>query len=64
MKKEKDIKEEGMLYKELFGARQRGDYIELVQFEERQVTKWLEMASKFVEKMRSLIKNTEQSDRC
>ncbi len=56
--------EEGMFYDELFEARQRGDYIELVQFEERQVTKWLEMASKFVEKMRNLIKNTEQSDRC
>ena len=56
--------EEGMFYDELFEARQRGDYIELVQFEKRQVTKWLEMSNKFVEKMRNLIKNTEQSDKC
>lgn len=48
--------EHGKLYDELFEARQRGDYIELVSFEEKQVEDWLQQASQFVEAIKLLIK--------
>ncbi len=44
-------------YDELFEARQRGDYIELVSFEEKQVEEWLQQAEQFVEAIKSLVKN-------
>jgi len=43
-------------YDELFEARQRGDYIELVSFEEKQVEDWLQQASQFVDAIKVLIK--------
>ncbi|ODS34349.1 MAG: HEPN domain protein [Candidatus Scalindua rubra] len=48
-------REDGQFYDELFEARQRGDYIELVSFENETVTKWLKQANKFVETIKSLI---------
>lgn len=50
-------REHGKLYDELFEARQRGDYIELVSFEEKQVEDWLQQAGRFVEAIKLLIKN-------
>ena len=47
--------EQGQLYDELFEARLRGDYIELVHFEKQQVEEWLKRASEFVEAVRTLI---------
>lgn len=49
--------EHGQLYDELFEARQRGDYIELVQFEKKQVEDWFQRAGKFVDAIKLLIKN-------
>jgi len=49
-------REHGQFYDEIFEARQRGDYIELVHFEKGQVEKWLKQASEFVKAVRSLIK--------
>ena len=49
-------REHGQFYDEIFEARQRGDYIELVRFEKEQVKKWLKQASEFVKVVRSLIK--------
>ncbi|MFH1014387.1 MAG: HEPN domain-containing protein [Nitrospirota bacterium] len=49
--------ENGKFYDELFEARQRGDYIELVSFEEKQVEDWLRQASRFVEAIKLLVKN-------
>jgi uncharacterized protein (UPF0332 family) len=49
-------RELGQFYDEIFEARQRGDYIELVHFEKEQVKKWLKQASEFVKAVRSLIK--------
>lgn len=49
--------EHGKFYDELFEARQRGDYIELVSFEKEQVKDWLQQASQFVEVIKALIKN-------
>jgi uncharacterized protein (UPF0332 family) len=46
----------GQFYDEIFEARQRGDYIELVRFEKEQVEKWLQQASEFVRAVRALIK--------
>jgi uncharacterized protein len=48
--------EHGKLYEELFEARQRGDYIELVHFEKTQVEGWLFRAREFVLSIGSLIK--------
>ncbi|HUT83927.1 MAG TPA: HEPN domain-containing protein [Thermodesulfobacteriota bacterium] len=45
----------GKLYEELFEARQRGDYIELVTFEKSQVEDWLNRATVFVADVKSLI---------
>jgi hypothetical protein len=47
-------RENGQLYDELYEARQRGDYIELVRFEEEPVRTWLEQARRFVEATKSL----------
>ncbi len=49
-------REHGQFYDEIFEARQRGDYIELVRFEKEQVEKWLQQASEFVRAVRALIK--------
>jgi len=49
-------REHGQFYDELFEARQRGDYIELVHFEKGQVEKWLKQASEFVNGVKLLIK--------
>jgi uncharacterized protein (UPF0332 family) len=49
-------REPGQFYDEIFEARQRGDYIELVLFEKEQVEKWLQRASEFVKAVRALIK--------
>lgn len=49
--------EHGKFYDELFEARQRGDYIELVSFEKEQVENWLQQASQFVEAVKLLIKS-------
>ncbi len=49
-------RESGQFYDEIFEARQRGDYIELVRFEKEQVEKWLQRASEFVKAVRALIK--------
>jgi uncharacterized protein len=49
--------EHAKLYEELFEARQRGDYIELVSFEEAQVEEWLVRVREFVDTVRSLIKD-------
>lgn len=49
-------REYGQFYDELFEARQRGDYIELVSFEKEMVTKWLNQAREFVGIVKSLIK--------
>ena len=49
--------EHGKLYEELFEARQRGDYIELVQFEPAQVGDWLLRAREFVQAVSLLLKN-------
>ncbi|MBI5236595.1 MAG: HEPN domain-containing protein [Deltaproteobacteria bacterium] len=38
----------GRFYDELFEARQRGDYIELVSFEKEQADEWLRYAKVFV----------------
>ncbi len=45
------------MYDELFEARQRGDYIELVSFEKEQVEDWLKQAEKFVEAIKALIRD-------
>lgn len=47
-------KEYGKFYDEIFEARQRGDYIELVRFEKKQIEAWLKKGRLFVETMKSL----------
>lgn len=47
--------EHGKLYDELFEARQRGDYIELVRFEKELVEKWLQSSKGFVKAVKRLI---------
>ena len=49
-------KEHGKLYDELFEARQRGDYIELVNFDRQQVEYWLNRARIFLQDIISLEK--------
>jgi hypothetical protein len=49
-------REQGQLYDELFEARLRGDYIELVHFEKQEIEEWLKQASEFVKAVGSLIK--------
>ncbi len=48
-------KEHGLLYDELFDARQRGDYLELVSFELKQVEDWLQRAKRFTEEIKNHI---------
>ena len=50
-------RENGQLYDELFEARQRGDYVELVTFEKENVKDWLERALRFIKEMTVLIKS-------
>lgn len=47
--------EDGRLYDELFESRQRGDYVELVEFEKDQVENLIIQSSGFVERISSLI---------
>lgn len=47
----------GRFYDEIFEARQRGDYIELVHFEREMVKDWLIRAEKFVKAIQLFIKN-------
>ena len=49
-------REHGQFYDEIFEARQRGDYIELVRFKKEVVQEWLKQASEFVKAVNSLIK--------
>lgn len=49
----------GRFYDEIFEARQRGDYIELVRFESDLVKDWLSKAEQFVKVIQVLIKSTE-----
>jgi len=49
--------EYGQFYDEIFEARQRGDYIELVSFEKKQINEWLQKARGFVKRVKTLIKN-------
>jgi len=48
-------REYGKFYDEIFEARQRGDYIELVRFEKKQIEAWLKKGRLFVETMKSLV---------
>jgi uncharacterized protein (UPF0332 family) len=48
-------KEYGKFYDEIFEARQRGDYVELVRFEKEQIEGWLKKGRLFVETMKSLV---------
>lgn len=48
-------KEYGNFYDEVFEARQRGDYLELVCFDKKQVEGWLKKGKLFVETMKSLV---------
>lgn len=48
---------QGQLYDELFEARQRGDYMELIHFQKEQIEEWLQRAKQFVEDIASLIEN-------
>jgi len=48
-------REYGKFYDEIFEARQRGDYLELVSFEKKQVEAWLKKARLFVDAIGSLI---------
>ena len=41
--------ESGRFYRRLFNSRQRSDYDDLVEFQEEEVTGWLEQAKEFIE---------------
>ena len=45
----------GKFYDELFEARQRGDYFEMVFFDRGQVENWLTQAKQFVREVGSLV---------
>ena len=45
----------GKFYDELFEARQRGDYFEMVFFDHAQVENWLAQAKQFVQEIGSLL---------
>jgi uncharacterized protein (UPF0332 family) len=45
----------GKLYDELFEARQRGDYFEMVFFERAEVEEWLIKTKMFVAELRNLV---------
>ncbi len=51
-------REHGQLYDELFEARQRGDYMELVYFDKKTVEDWLQWSKGFVDAMSLLIQKT------
>jgi len=53
-------REHGQFYDEIFEARQRGDYIELVHFEKEQVEEWLQRARQFVEAVKLLIESEQE----
>jgi len=48
-------REHGLLYDELFEARQRGDYIVLVSFEKAEVEEWLSRAREFIGTITSIL---------
>lgn len=48
-------REHGEFYDEIYEARQRGDYIELIRFEKDQIDAWLQKAGQFNEALKSLI---------
>jgi len=50
---EKDI---GRFYNEIFEFRQKGDYKDFVKFEEKDVEKWLNEATKFIPQIAALAK--------
>ena len=50
-------REMGKFYDELFEARQRGDYFEMVFFEPPEVEEWLEKAKLFVAELKELVIN-------
>lgn len=47
--------EHGLLYDELYEARQRGDYIELVNFEKSQIEDWLGRTKEFVDTVGKIV---------
>lgn len=47
--------EHGLLYDELFEARQRADYIEFAPMEKSQAEDWLRRAKEFVARIRALV---------
>ena len=49
------VREYGLLYDELFEARQRGDYIELINFKKAQVEDWIERTEEFISAVKKLI---------
>ncbi len=55
-------RENGQLYDELFEARQRGDYLELVKFEEQQVEEWFKRSEQFLKAVSLLIKKNRESE--
>ena len=61
VKSGKISKEHGKFYDELFEARQRGDYIELVQFDRQQVENWLNHARIFLRDIMSFEKIEKSS---
>ncbi len=50
---EKDF---GLFYDEVFEARQRGDYVEMVKFEESQLKTWIEKANNFINTIEKIIR--------
>ena len=47
----------GRFYDKVFENRQRGDYLELVQFDQEQVHEIIQLASGFVSQMKQLLNN-------
>ncbi|MBM4273570.1 MAG: HEPN domain-containing protein [Deltaproteobacteria bacterium] len=56
VKTDKVSREHGKLFDELFEARQRGDYFELVFFERPMVEYWLNRAQDFINDVKSLLR--------
>lgn len=50
----------GQFYDELFEARQRGDYIELVTFQKEGVENWLQKGREFVDAVKALISDIQE----
>jgi uncharacterized protein len=48
-------RESGEFYDEIYEARQRGDYIELITFDEEQVIEWLKKAQEFINALKSFV---------